>query len=458
MNQWKPCIALSLSLLLVGCSGGGGDEPSSADGGLADAAVAPSDAAAPDAAPEVDCSSLMALPLEATILTGFSGSEDFAFDGEGNLVSNDSGNVTKQPKTGAGMLLSPNVENTAGTRYLSNGDLILANVSFGELWRIEPSGAKSTIASGLLYPNGVEVGLDDIVYVAEHDGGRIRRVDPSSGENSVIATGLTNPNGLSFSPDYRTLYVNSFGDGTIHKLSVDDQGNWTEPELLGDIFDKTTENPCIDHVAGDLCLINNRAGICEVDATAVGLRCTTEGNGPEVFEAACQDVGNNQPCTVDVGNSSFNGTCQDNFGPLTCESSVGPEEVCTGRNNGDPCEVAQSDFGAYPGICSDEFGFGLYCVPEGSEGGEFRGGLDGMTVDACGNVYVTEYTVGFIWRFTPEGEREKVATLPSFWIPNIHWGSGIGGWDEDILYVMDRDEGRLFELDLGVKEKRRVFP
>ncbi|MBL4632600.1 MAG: SMP-30/gluconolactonase/LRE family protein, partial [Kofleriaceae bacterium] len=325
----------------LGCSGGdggsttdGGNGGSDGRGTSIDAGSTPIDAAASvDARSPVDCSSLTALPITATNLTGFSGSEDFAFDAEGNLASNRDGNVTKQPKTGASSLFSPNIgSETAGTRYLSNGDLIIAQVENGELLRIRPNGSSDTILTGIAYPNGVEVDRDDFVYVAEHDAGRIRRVNPNTGAFTVIATGLTNPNGLSFSPDYKTLYVNSFGGGTIHKITVDAQGAWSSPELLGDIFD----------------------------------------------------------------------------------GSGGP-------------------------------------------GGQ-RGGLDGMAVDACGNVYVTEFEVGFIWRFTPEGLREKVIELPSFWIPNMHWGSGIGGWDETILYVMDRDEGRLFELDLGISEKERVFP
>lgn len=448
-------LGVGLSLLLIGaCSGGDGNK--AADGGLVTDAAPAADAAI-DAAPPVDCTGLASLPIVATNLTGFSGSEDFAFDADGNLVSNKDGNVTKQPKTGGGVLLTPNIDDTAGTRYLSNGDLVIAHVTNGELWRIKPDGGATTVVSGLLYPNGVEVDLEDFVYVAEHDAGRIRRINPDTGDNTVIATGLTNPNGLSFSPDYRTLYVNSFGAGTVHKIVVDDDGNWTAPEILGDIFDGDGgDDACEGDAAGNLCIVKNQAGVCIADGA--GLTCSTAGNGPAVFEAACSGLGQGQPCSVTVGNSVFAGNCSSQFGSLTCEPNDDSESVCSSSSKGDACEAAEADFGAYSGVCINDFGIDLTCFPAEFGMGGQRGGLDGMAVDACGNIYVTEYTLGFIWRFTPEGVREKVATLPSFWIPNMHWGSGIGGWDENILYVMDRDEGRVFELDLGVKEKRRVYP
>ncbi len=323
-------------IFVTACSGG---DSNSSDGGNATSDAAridatsidamPPDAALPDAKPPIDCNALKPLPITATALEGFTDAEDFAFDAEGNVVSEKTGNVVKQPKDGARVLFSPNIGafETAGTRYLSNGDLMLADVDNGGLLRFDAAGSPTTVLSGFAYPNGLEVGMDDFVYVAEHNAGNIRRVNPDTGEFTIIASGLDAPNGLSFSPDYRTLYVNSFGGGTVHSITVDDQGAWSDPVLLG---------------------------------------TTNDGGG--------------------------------------------------------------------------------------------GGGLDGMAVDACGNVYVTEYIAGFVWRFTPEGVREKVAELPSQWIPNMHWGSGIGGWDENILYVADRDEGRLFELDLGIVEKDRVYP
>ncbi len=442
MTKWHATIGFSS--LLAACSGGSATPDAGID------ATPPADAA-PDARPAVDCTGLVALPVTATSISGFSGSEDFAFDADGNLVSNKDGSVTKQPKTGSGTLLIGGFGDTAGTRYLSNGDLVIADVSNGTLKRIKPDGETSDILAGFSYPNGVEVDEQDFVYVAEHDAGQIRRVNPDTGEFTVIATGLTNPNGLSFSPDYRTLYVNSFGGGTVHKVTVDDSGTWAAPVLLGDIFDGEG-GPCEDKAAGDFCDASFEAGVCTDSGGTLG--CDTSLNGSEFFEAACNGIGSGEPCSVTISATEFPGTCQGG----SCNPDQSPRKTCEGKQEGDACTAAHQDFGAFDGTCSEGFGSGISCFPGDAGGPTQRGGLDGMAVDACGNVYVTEYTVGFIWRFTPEGVREKVVTLPSFWIPNMHWGSGIGGWEEGILYVMDRDEGRLFELDLGIHEKERVYP
>ena len=90
--------------------------------------------------------------------------------------------------------------------------------------------------------------------------------------------------------------------------------------------------------------------------------------------------------------------------------------------------------------------------------GVFSGGFDGINVDACDNVYITEYIRGIVWRSTPDGsEVVRFAELPSSWIPNIRWGHGIGGWEKDILYVADRDQGRIFAVEAGIEGKKHVL-
>ncbi len=78
------------------------------------------------------------------------------------------------------------------------------------------------------------------------------------------------------------------------------------------------------------------------------------------------------------------------------------------------------------------------------------GALDGVIVDDCDNVYVTDFGPGVVYRVLGT-DHELVANLPSGWIPNMHFGSGFGGWDEGKLYVMDIGGNQLYELDLGVK-------
>ncbi len=89
------------------------------------------------------------------------------------------------------------------------------------------------------------------------------------------------------------------------------------------------------------------------------------------------------------------------------------------------------------------------------------GSLDGMAVDACGNVYVCEFGPAIVWRIPPDGSAlEQLANFgqDTGWIPNMQFGSGIGGWDAHTLYVLDIGGGHVFEVDVGVTDKPRGYP
>jgi len=97
--------------------------------------------------------------------------------------------------------------------------------------------------------------------------------------------------------------------------------------------------------------------------------------------------------------------------------------------------------------------------PEGTAVG-MTGCFDGMGVDACGNVYVCDYGIINVYRISPDGETIEIAadlSPPSSWIPNMQWGSGLGGWDDMNLYVADIS-GAVYEVDLGVPSKYRPYP
>lgn len=75
--------------------------------------------------------------------------------------------------------------------------------------------------------------------------------------------------------------------------------------------------------------------------------------------------------------------------------------------------------------------------------------LDGMTTDVCGNLYVVR-TDGMLVRIRPDRTEEVLVQPSSHWTTAVNFGSGVGGWERDRLYVMDRSEG-LWELEVGVE-------
>lgn len=135
------------------------------------------------------------------------------------------------------------------------------------------------------------------------------------------------------------------------------------------------------------------------------------------------------------------GICLDNYGEgtLSCLSAV-----CVGLEDGARCEDPEFGPGrCYSGICYT--------------GANGPGGIDGMGVDTCGNVYATEYIHGNVWRISPAGEIELLVELPSAWIPNVKWGRDLGGFSSQVMYVADRLEGRLFGVAVGVPGATEFF-
>jgi sugar lactone lactonase YvrE len=489
--------ALLLLLPLVACGGDdkAAPEAGGADGSADGAGDDGADTGGDSAAPAPDCPPAP-LPVEQAYLPNFTGAEDFAFDPEGYLVSIDQlGNLVGIKRDGSSRLILPSASTFgAGTRFHPNGELLFNAADRGELVAVDPAtGGSRVVLGGLEYPNGLEVDAEGFAYVAEQISGRVRRVDPDTGDFSFVARGLYNPNGLSFTADEETLYIGSFGGGTVWSVSRTADGGWTAPAVFGESPESpgVPPNLCLDAAPGTSCpLFGAGIGACAVDELG-DARCL-----PALDEGACGGLAEGDACTTTLLGQTFAQRCTlSDAGALFCPAidaalteackrvdmggtcRVGVEEGfcypsfegvlgcylsstftegytrdCVDRAEGDACVVYDA---LYPtlGVCQPgaEYGLpGLACLPEYGLGE--HGGLDGVAADVCGNVYVTEYVLGEIWRFPPTGgAAERVVTLDSEWIPNLHWGNGVGGWERDRLYVMDRANFGVFELFVGVE-------
>jgi sugar lactone lactonase YvrE len=112
--------------------------------------------------------------------------------------------------------------------------------------------------------------------------------------------------------------------------------------------------------------------------------------------------------------------------------------------------------------------FKLPIGPDGTPGtlepwatGVGTGCLDGMGVDACGNLYVADYGASHIYRISKDGLTKRVIIDESgtfTYMPNMQWGSGVGGWDPMKLYIPEGWSHGVFEVDVGVPSKPRVYP
>jgi streptogramin lyase len=80
---------------------------------------------------------------------------------------------------------------------------------------------------------------------------------------------------------------------------------------------------------------------------------------------------------------------------------------------------------------------------------------DGIGVDVCGNVYVTDYTTSGLYRIAPGGTVTTLLyALGSDHGHGMAWGSGIGGWKDTALYMPQPYNGnKIMEIGVGVPAK-----
>jgi sugar lactone lactonase YvrE len=186
---------LALALAFVGCTPAVGDDDD----------TSPPPEPTPD---PPDCSAAHPLPVEFETVPQIVSAEYFVFGLAGEVFSIDpQGTLVSSAKEGVQTVLVPGVVGAAdeglgaaGISMLPDGDLVIADMGAGALLRVSLDGGRSTVLSGLAYPNGVEVHQDGWVAVSEDDAGQMRRVDPESGEFTLLATDLVAPNGVTFSP------------------------------------------------------------------------------------------------------------------------------------------------------------------------------------------------------------------------------------------------------------------
>lgn len=87
--------------------------------------------------------------------------------------------------------------------------------------------------------------------------------------------------------------------------------------------------------------------------------------------------------------------------------------------------------------------------------------LTGLGVDACDNVYALDATAATVLRIRAEDATVEVlveAGADSVALGNLQWGSGLGGWDRETLYVLDAIGDRVVEIEVGVPDKPRAYP
>lgn len=323
--------------------------------------------------PEVPavCANLPATPVTYEVAIALrqeaAGTRDFAFDGDGSMVSGDSqgnGNLIRVAKDGSVETWVSDIGLIRGVTVLPDGSAVFtAEDSSGVyLGRAHQGGGMFRLLSGLERASGVELGPDGLLYVAETNAGRVLRVNVETGAFTVAALGMNRPYRIAFAPDPSIMYVSSYEGEGIYKVV------FSTPDGLGEVsvFSTSPAEPiavasgvCSGKRAGETCSLSSGTGEClAVDGVLDCFRpepCAELPSGADCSHyrvgicaaGACVDsctgLTEGDECLVE----GKPGACAANpwNGSLECQVI----SACQGKAAGDDCETNSGD----PGVCDD---------------------------------------------------------------------------------------------------------
>lgn len=171
------------------------------------------------------------------------GAEGITFDRKGRLViGTASGEIRRFEADGSYTVLADIGEAPAGLMGLRDGRVLVCAYAAERVWAISPTGDATVLASGIPGANFAVASRKGQIWVSSSTTGKI--VEISSGTPVDAAAGLNFPNGLAIGPD-RHLYVAELGAGRIARLPIAKDGS------LGTAEEYATDTPLADGIAFD---------------------------------------------------------------------------------------------------------------------------------------------------------------------------------------------------------------
>jgi sugar lactone lactonase YvrE len=158
-------------------------------------------------------------------LTGFQQVAGLTFDGNGKLYvsATQGGNNGVYRFNGSTQEKAYGFYNSGGNNLRdicadSSGNFYIADARFGRILRFTPNGDLSAYQTGFNDPEGVTVGPDGSVYVAEYGNNRIQRIDKNTLAVTTWASGTPNPEGIAFDATGSLYVSNQDGSNQVQRV------------------------------------------------------------------------------------------------------------------------------------------------------------------------------------------------------------------------------------------------
>ncbi len=200
--------------------------------------------------PTIDCEAISDGPFTPTLyLSGYKGSEDLAFDGQGGLVLKRDGQVVIVRADQSETVLAQGLAQAYGTRYLADGRLLVALPNSGEVLAYDPMGVSTVLLGGLSSPNGLYPDLAGDVWITEFGGSRVLRLGPDMVPKTIVTgADASSANGVVYDPQRQLLFYTKYLAGQVQRVAIDDLGEPGAPELVaavgGAALDGLTLDAC----------------------------------------------------------------------------------------------------------------------------------------------------------------------------------------------------------------------
>jgi sugar lactone lactonase YvrE len=171
------------------------------------------------------------------------GSEGITFDRTGHLVvGTQTGDIRRIAPDGSATVLTNVGDSLAGVTGLRDGRILACAFTAGRVWQILPDGMATVLADGIPGANFVVATRSGKIFVSASNSGQIMEI--STGVAIPAATGLSFPNGLALGRD-QFLYVAELLAARIVRLPIAANGTLGAAEVY------TTGTTFVDGIAFD---------------------------------------------------------------------------------------------------------------------------------------------------------------------------------------------------------------